>query len=151
MPTFAHNATHPAAVNLRQGGHSATGFLTQDQPLMKSSTAFSIIAAAASGFAIGVAAGLLCAPQTGEKLRGRIADETREQVRQAEARLKEMDARFRSLETRLSTAGQEVSRRVRSVAEQARDTVLPTLDAAAEAAGIDEKELTQDLRHMTRR
>ncbi|MDZ4701374.1 MAG: YtxH domain-containing protein [Rhodothermales bacterium] len=118
---------------------------------MKSSSALSLLASAASGFALGVAAGLLFAPQSGDKLRTRIADEVREQVRQAEARLKDLDTRFQSLETRLSAAGQDVTRRVRTAAEQARDTVLPTLDAAAEAARIDEKELGQDLRHMTRR
>jgi gas vesicle protein len=118
---------------------------------MKSSSTLSLIAAAASGFAMGVAAGLLFAPESGEKLRGRIADEAREQVRKAEARLRDMEAQFRSLETRLTAAGQEMTHRVRTAAEQARNTVLPTLDAATEAARINEKEVAQDLRHMTRR
>ncbi len=132
-------------------GNHALVLSRKPQALMKSSSPVSLILAAASGFALGAAAGLLFAPQSGDKLRARIADEAREQVRQAEARLKEMDARFRALESRLTAAGQDVTRRVRTAAEQARDTVIPTIDTAAEAARIDEKELAQDLRHMTRR
>lgn len=118
---------------------------------MRSSRTLSHLASALSGFALGVAAGMLFAPQSGEQLRNRIASEARDQLRQAEARLRDMEKQMRSLDERMAAAREQVGHRVRNVADQARETVLPSIGDAAHQAAIDEKELGQDLRHLTRR
>lgn len=117
------------------------------------------IITALSAFAAGFAAGMLYAPQSGEKLRAQIADQARTQLRQAENRLKELESRMRTLEQRLVNAGlqlrervrNQVSERMRNVADQTRDTILPALDDAADALRLDENEVSRDLRHMTRK
>ncbi len=109
------------------------------------------ILTALSTFALGFAAGMLCAPQSGAATRSRIADEARGQLRQAEARLREMEARLHTLDDRLATAGQQVGDRVRAVADQAKETILPVIDHAAEALDLDENEVSRELRHLTRK
>ncbi|MEZ4701609.1 MAG: YtxH domain-containing protein [Rhodothermales bacterium] len=118
---------------------------------MRTNAPLSHVVTALTGFALGVAAGLLFAPESGEKLRQRLADEAREQLRQAEARLRDLESQLKSLDDRLSTVGQGVSDRVRATAGQARDAILPALDEAAEQVTLEEKEVSRDLRHMTRR
>jgi gas vesicle protein len=118
---------------------------------MKTNSSIPLIVTAVSGFALGVVAGMLFAPESGDKLRARIANEAREQLRQAEARLKTMEGHLRTLDERVASARQQVTQRVRNAAEHARTTLLPTLDAAADALKLEERELSRDLRHMTRK
>ena len=109
------------------------------------------ILTALSTFALGFAAGMLCAPQSGAATRSRIADEARAQLRQAEARLKEMEARLHTLDDRIASAGQQVGNRMRAAADQAKDTILPAIDDVAESLDLDENEVSRELRHLTRK
>jgi gas vesicle protein len=105
-----------------------------------------VLAAATTGFC----AGLLLAPHSGENTRRRIAVRARKQLRRAELKLDEVEQQMSELNDRLHSVSEEIGTRMRTAAQHTIDEHLPDLSAGADTWKLDEKEISRDLRHLSR-
>lgn len=102
-------------------------------------------------FATGLCAGLLLAPRSGETTRRRLAVRARYQMRRAEQKLDEVEQQLSTLNDRISETSKDLSTRVRTAAEETISDHLPDLGSTADDWNLDEKEVSRELRHMSRK
>lgn len=113
-------------------------------------TRFSHIVTVAAAFTAGICTGLMLAPESGKKLRRRMRVEARLQLRAAEEKLEMVEEQLAKVNDRIQTASKDLGDKVREVAQEAADEVIPDL---AKEGGWDltKDEIQQDLRHLSRR
>lgn len=113
-------------------------------------TRVSILLTAVAGFAGGLLAGLLLAPQAGRATRRRLAESARDSTHWMEEQFHAFEHQLAEVEHQLQEAGTHLTDRVRAATQDAVDQYLPSMpDDETWALGRDD--LSRDLRHLPRR
>ena len=114
-------------------------------------TRFSHIVTVAAAFTAGICTGLMVAPQSGQNLRKRLRSEARAQLKTAEEKLELVESRLAKLNDRISSAGKELGDKVREVAQEAADELIPDITKESEQWDLTKDEIAKELRHLSRR
>ena len=102
--------------------------------------------------AAGFVAGVLFAPQSGQRTRRQLAEQAKERLKAAESQLDAVEEQLAELNDRVRETGQELSGKLRKAAQDVVDQHVPDLaEGIQEWSEGGEQEIVKDLRNITRK
>lgn len=104
-----------------------------------------------TAFAGGLIAGLLIAPESGEKSRRRLAAAARQQIDRLEGQVRTLERRLHEMEDDVRSSGRDIADRVRTATADAAHAVLPDLGDEDEPWELGRQDVAHSLRRMPRR
>ncbi len=107
-----------------------------------------VVFSATVAFGAGIVAGMLMAPESGEKNRKRIAAQLRAYTDRVERQLSEVEKSISKVEEQVVETSNELRTRVRDAAGRAREQITGDVGDSAAQWEMDRNDLAQDLPKM---